>query len=110
MVYKEIKRLVRILIIFWILCGGYFYEFFDCRNLFEYITYLLVGIYICLDVKTKWKYLLLIVLIQNVVEESIMILGDEDINILNNIWISGIVILLSAMIIGLIKEKKTQPQ
>ncbi len=107
---KKIKRIFVPIIIFWVLLGGYSYETFGERNLFEYITYLLIGFYVCLDIKTKWKYLIVGFLVWNVVEESVIILGRDDFNLMNSIWIKVSLALILAMIIGLIKEKKTQPQ
>ena len=76
--YSKIKGVVRILIIAWILFIGYFYELTDTRNLFEYITYFLIGSYISFDIKTDWKYLLMFILVWNIADETALVFANDN--------------------------------
>jgi len=79
---QKVKRVARILIILWILFIGYFYEFTDTRTLFEYIGFLLVGLYLSVEIKSDWKYLLIIALVWNVADEAAIVFVNESCKLL----------------------------
>ena len=61
------------ILIGWTLVGFYVFEFFEQRSLFEYITLLLIGLYVSLDIRTEWKYMWLLLLTWNVIDEIVAI-------------------------------------
>ena len=77
---KKIKRLLLFLIIFWTLCGAFLYGFVDgYRDLSEYVTLLLIGVYVSFDIKSQWKYIWLLLLAWNVIDETFLIFTHDDI-------------------------------
>jgi len=81
MAIEKIKRIFAAICIIWLLFGSFLYVLFGNRDLFEYITLLMFGIYISFDIKHSAKYLLIGLLAWNVIEETTLIIGNDWINL-----------------------------
>ena len=77
MAHKKTKRIFPAVIVLWTLIGVYFFEYFGNRDLFLYITLLLLGIYVSKDIDSTLKVLWVCLLAWNVTDELGLILGHD---------------------------------
>lgn len=85
MVNTKGQRMAKAGLVFWTLAGGVFYEFWDevaIRNLFESLTFLIVGLFACLYIKTPLKYLWIFLLTWNVADEIAFIFTNDSFRLL----------------------------
>ena len=93
---EEVKRILRITIAIWVIVAGYGYEFLGHRDLFEYITFLMMWGYVSFDIKTEFKHLITALLLWNVADESVVVFGVD--------WLdaTGILLLSATIFLSLI--------
>lgn len=69
MAIEKIKRMATGVILFWVFFGTYLYTIVGYRDLFEYLGLLLIWLYVSIDIKGNWKYIVIILLLWNVTNE-----------------------------------------
>ena len=79
---EKIKRVVLSGLIVWSLLFVYFYTWGNGGEYIElslYITMLLYTFYVSFDIKSQWKYIWLLLLAWNVIDETFLIFAHDDI-------------------------------
>ena len=87
---EEIKRVLRIAVIFWVLFGALGYSVIGTLELFFFITLLLLWGYVQFDFKGAWKHFITVLLVWNILEESSILAGTQ--------FIDGTTIVLMVLI------------
>ena len=87
---EEIKRVLRIAVIFWVLFGAFGYSVIGTLELFFFITLLLLWGYVQFDFRGAWKHFITVLLMWNILEEASILSSTQ--------WIDGTMIGLMILI------------